>query len=443
VRRDGWGLVIIRSAMRVFEQGIDRDQDIREALVAGSPTDDLEVESAVRDIIAQVKDRGDKALLELGQKFDSPDLKEIAVSTEEIEDAASNTPRDVLNALSHAAENVRKFHQREKENSWFHSEGSTTLGQIVRPIDTVGIYVPGGKAAYPSTVLMTAIPASVAGVGDICIATPAGPGGKVPDSVLAACRLCGVTSVFKMGGAQAVAAFAYGTNSVPRVDKIVGPGNQYVNSAKRQVFGQVGIDSLAGPSEVLIIADENSEPAWVAADLISQAEHGGDSKSILVTWSRTLVDRVLYSISAQLENEPRAEYIRKSLSSRGVVLLVKGPEEALLWTNICAPEHLQIMVRQPQDWIGQISNAGAIFIGPYSPVPLGDYVAGPSHTLPTGASARFSSALGVAEFQKRTSLIWYGADEYFKDAPAAIKLADIEGLAAHKKSLELRLKEQA
>lgn len=429
--------------MRVFEQGIDRDADIAAALAAGSPADDPAVEAVVQDILQQVKQRGDDALLELGRRFDSPDLDAISVPADAGAEAWERISEQLRDALQRAADNIRRFHEEEKQQSWFSSRGGSMLGQIVTPIDSVGIYVPGGRAQYPSTVLMTAMPASVAGVGSIAIATPSGEGGQVSDSVLAACHLAGVTRIYRMGGAQAIAAFAYGTASVARVDKVVGPGNQYVNAAKRLVFGHVGIDSLAGPSEVLIIADESANPDWVAADLIAQAEHGGESKSILITWSRGLADRVLSAVSRQLASEPRADLIRRSLSSMGAVVVARDADEAVRLSNISAPEHLQILAREPAQFITRLRNAGAIFVGPYTPVPLGDYVAGPSHTLPTGASARFCSALGVAEFQKRSSLLWYRPEEYSDEAPAAMYLAETEGLWAHKKALQMRLEDGA
>ncbi len=429
--------------MRIFEQGVDRDEEILSAFTYGSPASDPELESVVRKIITQVRASGDAALLEYGRKHDSPSLKDIIVPPPELEKALNGLETSLLNALKRAADNIQTFHEQEKQKSWITSSGSTTLGQIVNPLESVGVYVPGGRAAYPSTVLMTTIPAAVAGVKNIFVATPVDSGGDIPAVVKAACRLCGVTTVFKMGGAQAIAAFAYGTQSVPRVDKIVGPGNQYVNMAKRLVFGQVGIDSLAGPSEVLIVADSSAPAEWVAADIIAQAEHGSESKTILITWSRLLADKVLSAVSAQIVKEPRESHIREALGNRGIMLVVNNESDALDWIESCAPEHLQLIVRDPQEWIGRIKNAGAIFVGPYSPVPIGDYVAGPSHTLPTGTSARFSSGLGVADFQKRTSLIWYGRKEFMEDAPSAMTIASAEGLNAHITSVAIRLKEES
>lgn len=426
--------------MRVLEQGIDRDEDIRSALDAGAPASDPQLEAAVLGIIAQVRQRGDEALMELGRKFDSDDLDALSVDPAELRRALLALPLELRSSMERAAENIRRFHVQEKAESWVSTRGGTSLGQLVRPLESVGVYVPGGRAAYPSTVLMTVIPAQVAGVPHVAVASPCGQGGRLPDSVMAACALCGVEKVYRVGGAQAIAAFAFGTHTIARVDKVVGPGNQYVNSAKRLLFGHLGIDSLAGPSEVLVIADETADPDWVAADLIAQAEHGGESRSVLVTWSRQLADRVLGAFSAQLADAPRAEYIRQSLGTSGLILLVRGADDAVYWSNVCAPEHLQLSVRDPQQWLGRLVNAGAIFVGPYSPVPLGDYAAGPSHTLPTGSAARFSSALGVAEFQKRTSLIWYGPDEYAEDARAGMVLAESEGLDAHRRCLEMRLK---
>ena len=427
--------------MRILEQGIDSESDILAVLTAGSATNELEIEAVVREICQQVQRDGDQALLELGQRFDSGELSSIEVDASEIEAAFHSTPPHITTALQRAASNIHRFHEAEKQSSWMTLNGGSTLGQIVRPMESVGIYVPGGKAAYPSTVLMTAIPAAVAGVERVAVATPVAADGSVPRVVLAACHLCGVKQVYKMGGAQALAAFAYGTATVQRVDKVVGPGNQYVNVAKRLLFGRIGVDSLAGPSEVLIIADASVPADWIAADLMAQAEHGAESKSIVITWSRVLADKILSSIGALCRLEPRSEWISQSLAARGALIVVEDEVEALRLTNLCAPEHLQLLVGNPQEWIGRVRHAGAIFAGSYSPVPLGDYAAGPSHTLPTGTSARFSSALGVAEFQKRTSLIWYDKNEYAEDAKAAVTLAEAEGLHAHATSLRLRMAE--
>lgn len=427
--------------MRILETGVDSPEVIRQALSSGSAAVATDITLVVEGIIRDVKARGDIALLDLGRKFDSPHLESILIEENAIQNSISNLPADFLSALEHAARNIRRFHEDEKQQSWTSWYPGRTLGQIVRPIDSVGIYIPGGRAAYPSSVLMTAIPAQVAGVPEISVCTPSAPHGKIPDTVLAACRLCGVNRVYAVGGAQAIAAFALGTESVKKVDKVVGPGNQYVNVAKRLLFGHIGIDSLAGPSEVLILSDGSADPEWVAADLIAQAEHGGESKSILITDSRLHADAVLKAVNRLADTLSRSEILKQSLGSVGVVLIVQNREEALKWTNLCAPEHLQVLVENPETWLGGIRNAGAIFVGPYSPVPLGDYAAGPSHTLPTGTAARFSSALGVSEFQKRTSLIWYGPEGYPEDARAAARLAAMEGLDGHKLSLQLRLKD--
>lgn len=428
--------------MKILETGVDSPEGIRQALSSGSAADATEITLVVEGIIRDVQSRGDDSLLDLGRRFDSPNLQSINVSQDAIDSACDKVPDDFLTALKHASFNVRRFHEDEKQQSWTSWNPGKTLGQIVRPIDSVGIYIPGGRAAYPSSVLMTAIPASVAGVPEVSVCTPAAPDGKIPDTVLAACKLCGINRVYAVGGAQAIAAFALGTESVKKVDKVVGPGNQYVNVAKRLLFGHIGIDSLAGPSEVLILSDGSVDPEWVAADLIAQAEHGGESKSILVTDSRLHADAVLKAVSRLTETLPRRDILRQSLGALGVVLIVQGREEALEWTNLCAPEHLQMLVENPEDWLGGIRNAGAIFVGPYTPVPLGDYSAGPSHTLPTGTAARFSSALGVSEFQKRTSLIWYGPEAYPADARVAASLARAEGLDGHRLSLQLRLKDK-
>lgn len=430
---------IIGHAMLFLKQGVDSDQAIASALERGAPAAESEVESAVREIISDVRQRGDQALLDLGRRFDCPVLSRISVPASEIEQAASRVDRPVTQALQHAAENIRAFHTEEKQSSWVMTRGPALLGQLVRPLGSVGLYVPGGRACYPSSVLMTAIPASVAGVERICLATPPAGTGQPPDIVLAACHLCGISDVFSVGGAQAIAAFAYGTASVPRVDKIAGPGNQYVNVAKRLVFGQVGIDSLAGPSEVMIVADGSAPAEWAAADLIAQAEHAGDSRAILLALSRPVGEAVVEAVRRQLAREPRRDLIEQSLSGYGAVIVASGRQGALDLINTCAPEHLQMLVEDPQTWLDGIKSAGAVFVGPYTPVPLGDYVAGPSHTLPTGTAARFMSGLGVSEFQKRTSLLWYGREGYEPDARAAMVVAEAESLSAHRRSLEVRL----
>ncbi len=429
--------------MRILIQGVDPAETISSALELGAAVMQPGVESLVREIIEDVRVRGESALLDLGRRFDCPRLEKIAVPRDEIERAAARVGDDLWQALERAAGNIRRFHEEEKQSSWVTARGGATLGQLVKPVDCAGLYVPGGRACYPSSVLMTAIPASVAGVKRIYLATPAGPDGRPPDAVLAACSLCGVTGVFNMGGAQAIAAFAFGAGCVPRVDKIAGPGNQYVNTAKRLLFGQVGIDSLAGPSEVLIVADDCAPAEWIAADLIAQAEHAGDSKAILVALSREVAEAVNSAVEKRVRAEPRRELIEQSLSSGGVIIVAESPDAALELVNTCAPEHLQLLVRDPQEWIPGVRNAGAIFAGPYTPVPLGDYAAGPSHTLPTGTSARFLSALGVAEFQKRTSLLWYGRDAMQEDARAAMVIAEAEQLHAHKAALEIRLADGA
>lgn len=424
--------------MRIYEQGKDAESDICATLTSGASTSLPEVEQIVREIIEQVRTSGDSALVDYGRRFDSPSLSGILVPPETIADASERVDRQILEALEKAAGNIREFHEKEKQGSWRSSNGGVTLGQIVTPVDSVGIYVPGGRATYPSSVLMTAIPASVAGVKRIAIATPAAPDGEVPAVVLAACRIAGVSTVYRMGGASAVAAFAYGTETVERVDKVVGPGSNYVNVAKRLLFGQIGIDSLAGPSEVLIVSDGSVDPTWLASDLIAQAEHGGESKSILITWDREHAEAVVESLERQAPQQPRHSEIEQSLASAGAVIVARDETEAARLANLCAPEHLQLCVSEPEAWLGSIRNVGAVFAGGWSPVPIGDYVAGPSHTLPTGTAARFSSALGVAEFQKRTSLIWYSREAYTADAEAACAIAEAEGLHAHAASLRAR-----
>ncbi len=398
------------------------------------------VEGTVRTILGQVKKGGDSALLRLTHKYDgwTPSLSRLRVSSREILKAWKDLGRGEREALETAAERIENFHLLQIRTSWsFAEEDGTILGQIVRPVDRVGIYVPGGKAAYPSTVLMNAIPARVAGVGEVIMTCPA-PGGILNPAVLAAAHVAGVDSVYRIGGAQGIGAMAYGTKTIPKVDKIVGPGNVYVSAAKKMVFGEVSLDSLAGPSEILIISDGSGDPSWIAADLLSQAEHDEEAAAVLICTSRRFAEKVEREIAAQLAGLPRRKIAAASLNRFGAILLAGSLREAALISNRLAPEHLELAVRDPWALLKKIENAGAVFLGHISPEAIGDYVAGPNHVLPTGGTARFSSPLGVYDFLKRSSLICLSRQGFEKLSPSAATLARVEGLEGHARSIEKR-----
>ena len=412
-------------------------------LLAWESVSDPQVQQTVLDILHQVKSRGDDAIIEYTNRFDHLQAKamtELEIGQAQLREALEKLPEDQRKALLEAAERVRRYHERQRQDSWqYEEEDGTVLGQQVMPMDRVGIYVPGGKAAYPSSVLMNAIPAHVAGVKEIIMVVPT-PGGEVNQLVLAAAAAAGVSRVFTIGGAQAVAGLAYGTATIPKVDKIVGPGNIYVATAKRFVFGEVGIDMIAGPSEILVVCDGKTDPDWIAMDLFSQAEHDEDAQSILVSWDEQFLQDVEASIQKLLPTMERQEIIRASLSGRGAFVKVKDLDEAIVITNRIAPEHLELSVENPQDVAKQVRHAGAIFMGRYTAEALGDYCAGPNHVLPTSGTARFSSPLGVYDFQKRSSLIMCSADGASELGKVASVLARGEALTAHARSAEYRIK---
>jgi histidinol dehydrogenase len=419
------------------------------ALLAYSAETDEAIERSVAAIVADVRARGDAAVLELTQRFDgiaAQTVAELEIARPELDAALAALPGAQREALESAAGRVREFHERQRDacgRSWSYRDGDgTLLGQKVTALERVGIYVPGGKAAYPSSVLMNAIPAQVAGVGEIVMVAPM-PGGERNKLVLAAAALAGVDRAFTIGGAQAVAALAYGTKTIPAVHKITGPGNAYVASAKRRVFGTVGIDMIAGPSEILVLADGTTPPEWVAIDLFSQAEHDALAQSILLCPDAAYLERVREAIERLLPSQPRRDIIHASLEGRGALVLTRSMEEACAISNRIAPEHLEVSVREPARWEPLLRHAGAIFLGAFTSESLGDYCAGPNHVLPTAGTARFSSPLGVYDFQKRTSLIEVSERGAAALGPIAATLARGEGLEAHARAAELRLEGKA
>jgi len=415
-----------------------------ERLFAWEQAADAALESVVREIINDIRVRGDAALLEYTARFDRcpvAQASDLEIPLDDCHRAVSAIDAGQRAALELAAERVRAYAGHQKLESWSYTEADgTVLGQQVMPMDRVGLYVPGGKAAYPSSVLMNAIPARVAGVGELVMVVPT-PDGERNQMVLAAASIAGVDRVFSVGGAQAVAALAYGTETIPGVDKIVGPGNAYVATAKRMVFGQVGIDMIAGPSEILVVCDGKTDPDWIAIDLFSQAEHDEDAQSILVSPDGDFLDRVEASIQRLLPEMPRAEIIRASLKGQGALIQVRDLDEAVAIANDIAPEHLELSVEDPQAMAARIRHAGAIFMGRYTAEALGDYCAGPNHVLPTSRTARFSSPLGVYDFQKRTSLIQCSAQGASTLGKTAAILAHGEGLTAHARSAEVRIRD--
>ncbi|WOC80801.1 histidinol dehydrogenase [Stutzerimonas frequens] len=412
-------------------------------LLSWESVSDDGVNARVLDIIKAVRERGDAAVVELTQRFDALEVASMAdliLPRARLEQALERITPEQREALEIAAERVRSYHERQKQDSWTYTEADgTVLGQKVTPLDRAGLYVPGGKASYPSSVLMNAIPAKVAGVPEVVMVVPT-PRGEVNELVLAAACIAGVDRVFTIGGAQAVAALAYGTESVPPVDKIVGPGNIYVATAKRHVFGKVGIDMIAGPSEILVVCDGQTDPDWIAMDLFSQAEHDEDAQSILVSPDAAFLDRVAESIARLLPTLERADIARTSIEGRGALIQVADMQQAIEVANRIAPEHLELSVADPEQWLPQIRHAGAIFMGRYTAEALGDYCAGPNHVLPTSGTARFSSPLGVYDFQKRSSIINCSAEGASTLGKVASVLARGESLTAHARSAEYRIK---
>lgn len=400
-----------------------------------------EVAAVVKEVVERVRKEGDPAVLAYTERFDrvTLSLKDMRVTPEEIRDAYNRVDPKKVEALRLAAHNIRAFHEKQKNGTWVTQEADgVILGQIVRPLKSAGVYVPGGKACYPSSVLMNVIPAKVAGVEQLIMCSPA-PGGELNPYILVAADIAGVNEIYKIGGAQAVAAMAYGTATIPRVDKIVGPGNIYVATAKRYVFGQVDIDMIAGPSEILVIADDTADPEFVASDLLSQAEHDELASAMLITPSRELATKAAAAVERQLADLSRMEIARKAIDRFGVIIIVENLSQAAEVSNSIAPEHLELAVEKPFELLGQIRNAGAIFLGHYTPEPLGDYIAGPNHVLPTGGTARFSSPLSTDDFMKKSSLIFYTKEGLEKVGEAVMQIADVEGLEAHGNTIRIRM----
>ncbi|BAQ11888.1 histidinol dehydrogenase [Bacillus sp. OxB-1] len=404
---------------------------------------DLEFDRAVLAIIDQVRENGDQALREYTERYDRVELKDFAVSEEEFAEARELVADDFVSALQNAKQRIAAYHEVQKERSWFiNQENGVMLGQKVTPLDSVGIYVPGGKAAYPSTVLMNAIPAKIAGVGRIAMVTPPQSDGKVNPHVLAAAELAGVDVVYKVGGAQAIAALAYGTETIQKVVKITGPGNAFVARAKKWVFGDVAIDMIAGPSEICVVADDKANPVYTAADLLSQAEHDERAAAICVTTSRQFAEELAQEVDRQLAKLDRKEIAGKSIADYGRIVLVDSLREAFDFVNELAPEHLQLMIENANEQLPYIKHAGAIFLGNYSPEALGDYIAGPNHTLPTSGTAAFSSPLGVYDFMKKSSIIQFSQAAFEEVADDIITLATAEQLTGHANSIRVRKVDQ-
>ncbi|MCM3143775.1 histidinol dehydrogenase [Brevibacillus sp. MER 51] len=401
-----------------------------------------EQQEAVKAILTSVRQQGDEALRYYTERFDRVLLQNFRVSESEFAEASELVSPRVKAALTEAAENIRAFHERQVRQSWFTTkESGTLLGQLIRPLQRVGLYVPGGTAAYPSSVLMNAIPAKIAGVPEVVITTPPGADGKINPAILVAAQIAGVSEIYKVGGAQAIAALTYGTEQIKAVDKIVGPGNIFVALAKREVFGLVSIDMVAGPSEIAVIADETANPRYVAADLLSQAEHDPMSAAILVTTSQALAEQVSQEVERQLADLPRKSIAEAAIRDYGVILLVDDLDEGFAVINRIAPEHLEIMIAEPFERLGKVENAGAIFLGPYSSEPVGDYFAGTNHVIPTNGTARFSSPLSVDDFIKKSSVVSYSKRDLRENGHKIVALAEQEGLSGHGRAILARLQD--
>ncbi len=430
--------------MRIVELNQQTKSNILNDLLKRSPNNYDSYADTVGEIVSTVREKGDEAVFDYTLKFDKTVItkENIEITKEEIDEAYSSVSQELVSVIKRAASNIQEYHMKQKQYSWFDSKpDGTILGQKVTPLSRVGVYVPGGKAAYPSSVLMNVIPAKCAGVDEIIMVTPPGKDGKVNPGTLVAATIAGVDKIYKVGGAQAIAALAFGTESIPKVDKIVGPGNIFVALAKKAVFGFVSIDSIAGPSEILVLADETANPRYIAADLLSQAEHDELASAILVTTSRELADNVSKEVDKFTANLSRKEIIEKSLENYGYILVAETMEEAIDAANDIASEHLEIVTKNPFDTMTKIKNAGAIFLGEYSSEPLGDYFAGPNHVLPTNGTAKFFSPLGVDDFIKKSSIISYSREALEPISSDIIKFAESERLTAHANSIKVRFED--
>lgn len=431
--------------IQIIDLRANKDSNIFEKLASRSQIEYGDVLRRVEDIIENVKKEGNTAIIKYTEMFDKVLLKEdrLRVTSEEIEEAYENVDQKLLEAIRKAKKNIEKFHKKQRKNSWFSTEDDgVILGQLTRPLEVTGIYVPGGTAAYPSSVLMCAMPAKVAGVEKIVMSTPPGKDGKVNPVILVTACEAGVEEIYKVGGAQAVAAMAFGTESIPKVDKIVGPGNIYVATAKRIVYGYCDIDMIAGPSEIMVVADETAKPAFVAADLLSQAEHDELASSVLVSTSESIAKGVKAEVEKQASRQPRKDMILKSLKDYGAIIIVDNLDSAAKVVNRIAPEHLELCVKEPFSFLGSVKNAGSIFLGNYSTESLGDYIAGPNHVLPTSGTARFFSPLSVSDFTKKSSIISYTKKGLEKVKDDIIIFAESEGLKAHADAVRIRFKGQ-
>jgi histidinol dehydrogenase len=427
---------------RIYADGI-AEYDFMKQLQQRSGETDKKITDIVTDIIENVRNGGDRAINEYTLKFDGKLPQYFEVPREVINDALTEADQDFVNALLNAIENIRDFHERQKEQSFINpKDNGVILGQRIRGLERVGLYVPGGTAAYPSSVLMNAVPAKIAGVKEIIMVTPPLKDGTPNKDILVASALCGVDRVFMCGGAQAIAGLAYGTEQIPRVDKIVGPGNIFVATAKKLLYGQVDIDMIAGPSEILVMADDIANPKFVGADLMSQAEHDKMASAILVTTSESLVDKVDAEIARQMEYLSRKEIIATSIENYGVALICDSKEKAIELANLIAPEHLEVLMENPLEYIGKLDNAGSVFLGDYASEPLGDYYAGPNHVLPTSGTARFFSPLSVKDFYKRSSYTYYTRDALREAKDDIVLIANREGLTAHANAITVRFEDE-
>lgn len=428
--------------IKIMEYSDAEGKKLVEALLSRSQLEYGDVQEKVNGILSDIRKNGDKALFEYTKKFDKADInaENILLTKAEIKEAYAQVDKELIEVIEKSAARIADFHQKQKINSWLEpAENGEMLGQLIRPLARVGVYVPGGKAAYPSSVLMNIVPAKVAGVKEIVMTTPPNAEGKVNPTTIVAADIAGVDKIYKAGGAQAIAALAYGTESVPRVDKIVGPGNIFVALAKRSVYGYVNIDSVAGPSEILILADDSANPVYVAADLLSQAEHDELASAVLVTTSKELAEKVRAEVEKQTAVLERKDIINKSIDNYGAIIVAENTDIACELCNSIAPEHMEVCTREPFALLPKIRNAGAIFLGHYTPEPLGDYMAGPNHVLPTGGTARFFSPLSIDDYIKKSSIISFSKDALGSLGEDVIKFANAEGLTAHANSVRVRL----